>query len=148
MRIGLHYCLKIPTLSSSGWVLVALAISLLEQAALATVCIPGLARVYTWSPDPLANAAACIAAESLCHRSGRCMRSVHESREPTKPVAPLHQQGSAFFAHKEVRIVFWCMLAPVVLATIWGGIILRIARRDDSNATVGDNWSLIPQRDH
>lgn len=104
---------------------------------MATICILNLAKVHTWSPDPLENARACLAAGTMEHRAGRCLRTVHESKEEALPVSPSRRQRSPFSAHKEVRVVFWCMLIPIVLAAVWGAIIMRVSY-------YGHVWSFFP----
>lgn len=64
-----------------GYAAITLAIAILGQATIASICLPSLVKVPTWSSDPLEIAAACIRLGSLHHRPGRCMRSVHDSKK-------------------------------------------------------------------
>ena len=124
---------------------ITLAIPILGQAAVAFTCLPGLFRAPTWSSDPLENTAACVSLGSITRRPGRCMRSVHQSGEPARPAYPSRRQGSAFAAHEEVRKVFWWLWAPIILAIIWGGILLAIVGASDGDGTnPGHLWSLFP----
>jgi hypothetical protein len=97
-----------------GYAAITLAIAILGQATIVSICLPSLLKVPTWSSDPLEIAAACISLGSLHHRPDRCMRSVHDSKEDTRPIYPSRRQKSAFslaLRHKEVRVVVRCMCA-------------------------------------
>jgi hypothetical protein len=71
-----------------GYAAITLAIAILGQANIVSICLPSLLKVPTWSSDPLEIAAACISLGSLHHRPDRCMRSVHDSKEDTRPIYP------------------------------------------------------------
>jgi hypothetical protein len=130
-----------------GYAAITLAIAILGQASIASACLPSLLKAPTWSSDPLEVTAACIGLGSLHHRPGRCMRSVHDLTKPAQPISPSRQQQSALSAHKEVRIVFRWMWIPVVLAAIWGGIIMLVVQGDVEGRVDGGNWSLFPTVD-
>lgn len=134
-----------------GYAAITLAIAILGQASIATLCLPGLMKIPTWSSDPLEIVAAYISLGGLHHEPGRCMRSVHDLKEAAQPVFPSHQQKSVFLAHKEVRIVFWYMWVPVVYAVMWGGVIKGILGGGtvdgDDGLVRGNNWSFFPNVD-
>ena len=131
-----------------GYAAITLAIAILGQAFIASICLPSLVKVPTWGSDPLEITAACMDLGSLHHRPGRCMRSVHDSKEAAQPIAPSRRQKPAFSAHKEVRIVFRCMWLPVILAAMWGGILMYVVNADVEDGIIdGSYWSLFPNVD-
>ena len=131
-----------------AYAIITLAIGILGQATIAAVCLPSLVKAPSWSSDPLEIAAACVVMDGLHHRPGRCMRSVHESKEAAQPISPSRRQRSALSAHREVSIVFRCMWIPVILAVTWGGVIMLVLNTEvEDGLNNGNNWSLFPNVD-
>ena len=132
-----------------GYAAITLAIAILGQATIASICLPSLVKVPTWSSDPLEIAAACIHLGSLHHRQGRCMRSVHDSKKAAGPISPSRRQKSAASMRKGVRIVFRCMWITVVLAGLWDGVVWGCTTMpgDEQYVHQGSSWSLFPNVD-
>jgi hypothetical protein len=130
-----------------GYAAITLGIAILGQAAVATMSLLSSVNVPTWSSDPLETAAACMSFGNLRHAHDRCLRGVHERQEPSTPVVPRRRQKSAYSAHKEVRIIIWCMWIPVILAAIWSGTIMVAIynyRHRLGGIIYGGNWSFFP----
>jgi len=123
---------------------------MLGQATVATLCLPRLLKVPTWSSDPLEITAACISRGSLHRRPGRCMRSVYDLDKPTQPVSPSRRQPPAILVHRGIRSVFWWMWGTVALSMIFGGTLLGITNVSLDMEGVDQqrgSWSFFPGSD-
>lgn len=109
-----------------GFPMVTLAIALLGQAGVASICLISSVNAPTWSSDPLETAAACVSLGTVHHNPDRCLRSVYDRDEASGPVSPMRRQWCAYKSHSEVRLVTWCMWIPVILVAVWAGAIAAV----------------------
>ncbi|CAG8957454.1 hypothetical protein HYFRA_00011435 [Hymenoscyphus fraxineus] len=137
----------------SGVALVLFGISLLGQATIATWAL-STTYVPTWSSNPLDTVYACTltcipntgkaAPNPLVRRSNRCMKSVHQAREPSIPTYPKNKQGPAWKAHPEVRYVLGLLWALVPLGALWGWAIHFMIVEKNPNGILGSSWNFLP----
>lgn len=127
-----------------GYAAITLAIAILGQAAIASLFLPSLVKVPTWSSDPLELTAACIRRGSLYRRPGRCMRSVRDLEKPAQPISPSHRQPPATLVHSGVFQVCKVMWVTVVLALVWCGFMYYATTDSAQEFPPGRNWSFFP----
>jgi hypothetical protein len=75
---------------------------------------------------------------------GRCMLGVHNLSDTSIPTRPKERQGSAWAAHREVRIVLVLIWGLVPLGAAWGAIVYIFIQKGENGALPGNNWSLFP----
>jgi hypothetical protein len=117
---------------------IALGVAILLQCCLAGWCILG-SRIPSWSSDPL-NTMAVGIVESLPHRNGRCMMSVHDRDKISAPQRPAARQQSAYAASPKV---LWSLVAISLVFSILiilMGITIRVGYSND----IGKSWGFVP----
>ena len=114
-----------------GNALIVLGCGIAAQACIATWAMCHERDWPTWSSNVLDVAAACLEPQqqSLWHRSGRSIRNVHSSSDPTGPEYPRHQQSSAFRSHRQIRYVLYVLWTATVLCCVWFAVLLSYAAR-------------------
>ncbi|KUJ09097.1 uncharacterized protein LY89DRAFT_570173, partial [Mollisia scopiformis] len=130
----------------SGVALIIFGLSLLGQAGLSTWALRST-KIPTWSSNPLDTVYACTDETNpnqLVRRKDRCMKSVHDITEDSKPVTPKERQGPACTAHPEVKWVLTLLWALVPLGAVWGGVIYAMILHKNPHGVKGDSWSFIP----
>lgn len=129
-----------------GYALVTLAIGILGQCVVATVALLSSVSSPTWSSNPIDTAAACAGAGAITVVPGRCLRSVHDRKHGTLPVAPRCRQGPAYHAHPEVRIVFYSVWVTVALCLVWGLVLIAVIRNLKlvDGMYPGRSWAFFP----
>ncbi|KAH8657079.1 hypothetical protein BGZ60DRAFT_434732 [Tricladium varicosporioides] len=130
----------------SGVALIIFGLSLLGQATLSTWALT-TTNVPTWSSNPLDTVYACTD-EHNPHRivrvNNRCMKSVHQIKEPPLPTKPKKKQGPACTAHPEVKWVLGLLWFLVPLGALWGGVIYMMVLKGNKNGILGNSWQFVP----
>jgi len=102
--------------------------------------------ISQWSSNPLDTVLACTYDDTstnlLVRKENRCMMSVHQRAEASRPCLPKWKQSPTFTAHPEVRWVLWAL---VPLGAVWGGAIYTMIIRGNVNGVLGNSWSFIPR---
>ena len=92
-----------------GYTLLTVAIGILGQGIVVSGALSSAVSSPTWSQSPINTAAACAAVRAISTVPSRCLRSVHDKEHDASPVAPVSWQRPAYTAHKEVRVVLYCI---------------------------------------
>lgn len=131
-----------------GYALLTLAIGILGQCIIASAALYSAVSSPTWSQNPIDTAAACAAIAAICAVPGRCLRSVHDKERNASPVAPVLRQRPAYTAHREVRVVLFCVWVTVALALLWGGVLIAVINnfKTVNGMYDGHSWSFFPSR--
>ncbi len=112
----------------NGIALMTLAIGLIGQSIVGSICLYKMQSAPTWSPNPIDIAAAVLSSGAIDYAICCSLRSVHDVKGLACPLTLRSKQGPAYFAHKQVRLVFYFVWATVVLVALWGGILMMVTR--------------------
>ncbi|KAK6544658.1 hypothetical protein TWF694_001346 [Orbilia ellipsospora] len=124
--------------------MIPLGCGLLGQSIMASFCLRHN-RIHSWSSSPIETTAACLNQGFLRREEGRCMRSVHDTEEPSTPASPRCKQASAYRAYKGVRYVTKLLWLLVLFGAIWAGVIFALIKSNAVNgAILGSSWSFLP----
>jgi hypothetical protein len=141
--IGDVFSIQTDYVSVAGIPILALGLCLLGLAAMSTWALKA-SKIPSWSSSPLDTALAAMRAGNIVPQSFRCMRSVHDTREPSVPVYPREKQRGAWSAHSEVKWVLALLWTLVVICFAWAVIVSHIIGAVSPETPGFGGWSLIP----
>lgn len=99
--------------SVGGIPILFLGLCFLGLAAMSTWALVAT-RIPCWSSSPLDTAFAAMCAGNIHRQPHRCLKSVHDIKQPSVPTYPSPRQRGAWTAHWEVRWVLFLLWTLVI----------------------------------
>ncbi|QKX63931.1 uncharacterized protein TRUGW13939_11103 [Talaromyces rugulosus] len=136
-------------LAVNATALVALALGLAGQAAIAVWCLTLSSSkliVPTWSSNPLNTTLAAMQNAKLTHRPGRCMLSVHQRHEPSnQAVYPAAKQGNILQAQRgTVQYILTLLWTLAIFAIAWPIAVAAVSMRIGNASAYGQAATKEP----
>ncbi|KAK3679693.1 hypothetical protein LTR78_000069 [Recurvomyces mirabilis] len=103
-------------------------------------------KIPSWSSSPLDTALAAMRAGNIAPQGFRCMRSVHDQRQPSVPAYPRTKQKGAWSAHWEVLWVILLLWILVILCFMWAAVVGHLFALVNPEVAGFGGWPLVPNR--